>query len=127
MLCYINWYYQTFLAPLHHEDGSTMLLQMLVTIYQSTCSHIPEDMTLHQHQCVNLKFHKALISSSHSTVLSTQHTLTRYLAYKLLPGYKFCSDICHFSSCPMFHLVQYVMTEKSGNRTGHFSHRSLNT
>jgi hypothetical protein len=60
MLCYINWYYQALLALLHPEDGSTMLLQMSVIIYQLTCSHVPEDMNLHQHQCVNLKFHKAL-------------------------------------------------------------------
>jgi hypothetical protein len=86
MSCYINWYYQAFLALLHPEDGTIMLLKMTVTIYQSTHSHIPEDINLHQHQRVNLKFHKALFLHP-IPVLSTQHTLTQYLAYKLLPSW----------------------------------------
>jgi hypothetical protein len=50
MLHYINWYYQAFLPLLHPEDAIIKLFQMSITIHQSTCSHIPADMNLHQHQ-----------------------------------------------------------------------------
>lgn len=105
---------------------SSMLLKMSVTNYQSICSHIPEDMNLPSTPVCKPKISQSSISSSHPTVLSTQHTLTQYLAYKLLPSW---SSTWYL---PLYFLPNVPPRSVCHNRkvweqNCHFFHMSLTT